>query len=114
MFARPAWLLLLVLTVALAADELDPLFTRAGEDPAAVAPLIVAASKRIAAASGSEQTALADRLALFCRAAFFSAKDHPGMEALGVIAHVIAKGEVPVAIAKRYRIAAGLLAGLNE
>lgn len=96
-----------------ASDALDAQFANAEDDPAAVVPLIIAASQRIAASSADEGADLAARLAPFCRRAFFSPERLPGMSALGLELHRVAAGETPTAIARRYHTTADLLARLN-
>jgi len=100
--------------------DLAALFSRAGSDPAAVVPLILAASERLAASAPGarplepkEAQKLADTLEPFCRRAFFGPERLPGMEKLGLALHTVKAGEVPERIAKRYRIGAGMLAYLN-
>jgi lipoprotein-anchoring transpeptidase ErfK/SrfK len=114
---RRALVIGLLLAAALparaAGGGLDELFARADDDPAAVAPLIIAVSERIAAAPADEGAALAARAAPFCRRAFFSPERLPGMDALGLQLHRVAAGETPVAIARRYHTTADLLGRLN-
>src|SRR5262245_9603602 len=100
--------------------DLATLFTKAGSDPAAVLPLILAASERLAptapgarAPDPKEAQKLADTLEPFCRRAFFGPERFPGMEKLGLVLHTVRSGEVPERIAKRYKIGAGMLAYLN-
>jgi lipoprotein-anchoring transpeptidase ErfK/SrfK len=100
--------------------DLAALFSKAGSDPAAVVPLILAGSERLASSAPGarplepkEAQKLADTLEPFCRRAFFGPERLPGMEKLGLALHTVKAGEVPERIAKRYRIGAGMLAYLN-
>jgi hypothetical protein len=95
------------------APSVDELFAAAATDPAAVVPLLVAASARLAELDGQAFHELAERLEPFCKRAFFGPERLPGVEALGVSQHVVQPDELPGRIAKRYRIGPGLLAWLN-
>jgi hypothetical protein len=103
-----------------AKDALGPLFTKAKDDPAAVVPLILAASDALDLGSKThlqldpkEARLLSDTLEPFCHRAFFGPERLPGMESLGLVLHTVSAGEVPEKIAKRYKIGAGMLGYLN-
>lgn len=85
----------------------------AGNDPAAVVPLILEGSLEIAHRPPSDARAIGDLLEPFCDRAFFSPERLPGMERLGLVLHKVEKGENPTKIAQRYKIGAGMLAYLN-
>jgi lipoprotein-anchoring transpeptidase ErfK/SrfK len=95
------------------AEDLDALFRRAADEPVAVVPLIRAASRAVTTLPTDQAIVLADRLAPFCRRAFFGADRLPGMEAIGLGLHRVAKKESAAAVAKRYRMNVDLLARLN-
>jgi lipoprotein-anchoring transpeptidase ErfK/SrfK len=95
-------------------DPLAPLFAAADASPDGLAPLLLAASRQIGELSGTAGHALAERLAPYAARAFDSPETGAGFESLGVVVHRVAKGEVPGAIAKRYRIGDGLIARLNR
>src|SRR5258705_11275489 len=101
--------ILAVLALALPSQgTLPPLFAKPRADPAAVVPLILAASQELAGAHGAKESrVLADTLEPFCRRAFFGPERLPGMEKLGLVLHTVRAGEVPERIAKRYRVGAG-------
>jgi hypothetical protein len=105
--------LLLVLCALARGEDLDALFARAERDPAAVVPLLVAGSRAVAELEPERAAPLADRLAPFCRRAYFSAERLPGMERIGIHLHRIAERETATGIARRYRIGVELLAALN-
>src|SRR5260221_204355 len=101
-------------------DVLTALFTKAKTDPAAVVPLILAASAELdprypahRALDLKEARLLADTLEPFCRRAFFTPERLPAMESLGLVLHTVRAGEVPERIAKHYHIGAGMLVYLN-
>jgi lipoprotein-anchoring transpeptidase ErfK/SrfK len=94
-------------------DDLDVRFAAAQADAAQVVPLIVEASALIPQLDGDAGHALAERLQASCERAFFSPERLPGMEKLGLVLHRVEKGELPGAIARRYRVGAGLFRLLN-
>lgn len=107
----------LALALALAAPPADAAarFAAAEKDAAQVVPLIAEMSAAIdAEKDGAAAHALADKLEPFCNRAFFGPERLPLEELVGVREHVVAKGEVPVKIAKRYRIDSHLLERLNQ
>lgn len=104
------WLLLFLSTAIVAAD-LDPQFAEATADPAAVVPLIEAVSSTLPTLSPAEAIALGDRVAPFCRRLFSEAL--PGRERCGLVTHTIAAGETPSALARRYRTSIELIQRLN-
>lgn len=95
-------------------DPLDELFAAADASPDGLAPLLLAASARIAELDGDSGHALAERLEPYCVRAFDRPELGAGMERLGVVVHRVAKGEVPSRIARGYRVADGLIARLNR
>jgi lipoprotein-anchoring transpeptidase ErfK/SrfK len=99
---------------AAAVDSLLGLFAAAEASPDGLAPLLLAASRRIGELDGNAGHALAQRLAPYAARAFDSPETGAGFETLGVRTHRVAKGEVPGAIARRYRIGDGLFARLNR
>jgi lipoprotein-anchoring transpeptidase ErfK/SrfK len=99
---------------ASAPDPLAPLFAAADASPDGLAPLLLAASQRIGELDGSAGHALAERLAPYAARAFDSPETGADFESLGVVVHRVKKGEVPGAIARRYRIGDGLIARLNR
>ena len=95
----------------LASADLDQQFAEAAADPSAVVPLIEAASSTLPTLSASDAIALGDRLAPFCRLLFSDAL--PGRARCGVLTHVIAPGETPSVLARRYRTSIELIQRLN-
>lgn len=93
---------------------LAPLFIAADASPDGLAPLLLAGSRRIAELDGHAGHELAELLAPYAARAFASPETGAGFESLGLAVHRVAKGEVPGAIARRYRIGDGLLARLNR
>lgn len=96
------------------ADPLAPLFAAAEASPDGLAPLLLAASARLGELDGTAGHALAEQLAPFAARAFDSPETGAGFESLGVAVHRVKKGEVPGAIARRYRVGDGLIARLNR
>lgn len=98
--------------------ELNARFAAAQDDPAQIVPLIFEVSAALPELDGAAGHSFADRLEPFARRAFFSPESLPGVERLGFGVHKIASGELPGAIAKRYRFGAGLFkywnAGFDE
>jgi hypothetical protein len=104
------WLLVLLIGM-LDAGDLDQRFARAAEDPAVVVPLIEAVSTTIPTLEPAQAVALSDRIAPFCRRVLSDAL--PLRERLGVRTHVIAAGETPSILARRYRTSVELIQRLN-
>jgi lipoprotein-anchoring transpeptidase ErfK/SrfK len=102
---------LLMTVVLLSAADLDQSFARAQQDPEAVVTLIDAVSSTLPTLDPSAAIALADRSAPFCRRLFDEAL--PGRERLGLRTHVIAAGESPSVLARRYRTSVELIQRLN-
>lgn len=94
--------------------SLGELFARAQRDPAAVVPLLVAASAEIERLAPRDAVMLADTLEPFARRAFFGPERLAGMDELGLVIHTVAKGELPSRIAARKKVGAGMLAYLND
>lgn len=92
---------------------LEARFAAAQADAAQVVPLIFAVSAALPTLDGAQGHALADRLEPFCARAFFSTEALPSDERLGFTRHTVSSGELPGAIAKRYRFDASLLAYWN-
>lgn len=88
-------------------------FRAATQDPGQIVPLILEVSEALPKVDGDTGQRLADNLEPFCLQAFFLPPSIPGVERLGVVKHTVASGELPSAIAKRYKIGAGLLKYLN-
>lgn len=108
--AMRIWLLIIIAGVLGAAD-LDQRFARAAEDPAQVVPLIEAVSATLPTLSAAEALVLADRVAPYCRQLF--SEPLPSRDRCGVLTHVIAAGETPSVLAKRYRTSTELILRLN-
>lgn len=100
------------------AQGLEARFAAAQSDPAQIVPLIFEVSAALPELDGESGRVFADRLEPFARRAFFSPEPLPGIERLGFGTHKIASGELPGAIARRYRFGAGLFkywnAGFDE
>lgn len=92
----------------------EELFRAAMSDASATVPLLVEGSRVLASLPPESAPRLGDTLEPFARRAFFGPENLPGMEALGLRHHVVAKGETPTSIAARYDIGPGLLAYLNR
>jgi len=104
--------LLVLATVALAQGaDLDQQFTDASTYPAAVVPLIELVSATLPTLPPAEAIALGDRVAPFCRRLFSDAL--PLRDRCGVRTHVIAAGETPSILARRYRTSIELIQRLN-
>lgn len=95
----------------LTAADLDQRFARAAEDPAEVVPLIEAVSATLPTLPPADALVLADRIAPFCRRLFDDRL--PSRDRLGVRTHIIAAGETPSLLAKRYRTSVELIGRLN-
>ena len=93
--------------------DLGQKFGAAARDPSLVVPLILETSELLSRVDGATGQRLADASEPFLRQVFFSPQRFPGAEKLGLREHVVASGELPGSIAKRYRIGAGLLRYLN-
>ena len=96
-----------------AAPSLESLHAEAQRDPAAIVPLLVEGSRLLATLPPEPARRLGDTLEPFARRAFFGPEILPGMERLGLVQHVVARGENPTTIAARYDVGAGLLPYLN-
>jgi lipoprotein-anchoring transpeptidase ErfK/SrfK len=92
-----------------APSPLEANFAAAAADPAQIVPLLFEASAQLPKLDAAAGHTLADRLEPFARRAFFSPETLPGSERLGFKTHKLASGELPGAVAKRYRFGAGLL-----
>jgi lipoprotein-anchoring transpeptidase ErfK/SrfK len=95
-------------------DPLETLFAAADRSADGLAPLITAASRRVASSGGDAADGLAARLEPYCKRAYFGPERFQDMQQIGLAMHVVQKGEVPGAIAKRYGFSDGLLGRLNE
>ncbi len=94
--------------------DLTRLFAAARTESSGVVPLILHGSTALSAMKGSDAVTLGDTLEPYCRRAFFGPERLPEMERLGLRVHVVASGELPGEIARRYGIGAGLLRYLNH
>lgn len=113
-------LLLLVcvpfLTLAAFAQSLQQRFDEAARDKAAIPALIRQGSGELTKLLESDPrraVLLADTLEPWCRRAYFSPEAIPGAEQLGIVTHVVQKGDLPSKIAAAHRIGAGMLGYLN-
>lgn len=104
------WSLFLLRSLIVAAD-LDQHFANAANDPSAVVPLIEVVSSTLPTLPANEALALGDRIAPFCRR--LVSEVLPGRARCGVLTHVIAAGETPSILARRYRTSAELIQRLN-
>jgi hypothetical protein len=95
-------------------QDYEALFAKADADAAGVVPLILAVSAAIETVDGDTGDELATRLEPYCRRAFFGPERLPGMDRLGLQIHVVAKGELPGSIARKYKTSPALFAYLNE
>lgn len=109
--ARRLMVLMALLPLMADGADLDRAFSDAARDPAAVVPLIEVVSTTLPTLPPAEAIALADRVAPFCRRLFSDAL--PGRARCGVLTHVIAAGETPSILAKRYRTSVELIQRLN-
>jgi lipoprotein-anchoring transpeptidase ErfK/SrfK len=94
--------------------RLETLYAAAQRDPAGVVPLLVEGSRVLAGLDAQGARRLGDTLEPFARRAYFTPEQLPGMERLGLVLHVVARGENPTTIAARHDVGAGLLPYLNE
>ncbi len=97
-------MLLLVPARHAMAQDLEPLFTAASSDAAAVVPLIEAASAAIASLPTTPALALAERLSPFSQRLYLSDEQLPGMEALGVELVPRTQGSTHWGLARQYGI----------
>ncbi len=94
--------------------DLTRLFAAARAESSGVVPLIVHASKTLSTLAPRDAAVLGDTLEPYVRRAFFGPERLPEMERLGLRVHVVATGELPGDIARRYGFGAGLLRYLNQ
>lgn len=109
----PRALLMLLLALAAGAEDFDDLFAAAAHD-AGLVPLIERVSAAVPHLPSGDALALADRAQPFCRRLFFAPTDAEGGERVGLIRHVIARGEHTTGIARRYNTTIDLLTRLNR
>lgn len=106
-----ALLFVATLTPWMPAADLAQRFARAADDPADVVPLIEAVSATLPTLAPDEAIALGDRIAPFCRRLYEDAL--PLRDRCGIRSHIIAAGETPSVLAKRYRTSTDLIQRLN-
>jgi hypothetical protein len=102
--------LLLLASAPLCGSDLEQRFAAASA-PAGVVPLIEAVSATLPTLPPTDAIALADRVAPFCLRAL--GDPLPQRERLGLISHIIAAGETPSVLARRYRTSVELIQRLN-
>ncbi|MDA3962828.1 MAG: L,D-transpeptidase family protein [Planctomycetota bacterium] len=107
------FLLILSIAASLCAASYDDLIDAAGSDPAQVVPALIAGSQALGGLEGAAAVRLADRLEPLARRVFRSNEAIPGAASLGVREHLVASGESPRAIMKRYAISDSALKLLN-
>lgn len=95
------------------APDFSGRFEAAEREAALVVPLVLDVSEWLPKVDGATGQQLADRLEPFLRQVYFSPAAFPGGERLGLITHEVKSGEVPGAIARKYRIGAGMISALN-
>lgn len=105
--------LLLLLSIALPAADHEILLGQAASDPSQVLPALIAGSAALPDLAGAEAVALADRLAPLAARVFRSPERLGGEARLSVREHVVAAGESPGRIMKRYAISDAALKLLN-
>ncbi len=98
---------------AASVPEVERLFATALTDPAAIVPLLVEGSRLMPTLQPDDARRLGDSLEPFARRVFFGPEKLQGQERLGLVDHVVAKGDNPTAIAARHDVGHGLLAYLN-
>lgn len=103
--------LMMVLLPLVGAADLSQRMARATDDPGEVVALIEAASATIPTLESAQALTLCDRIAPFCRRMF--SEPLPQRDRLGVHTHVIAAGETPSILARRYRTSVELIQRLN-
>ena len=109
-----ASLIILLLLAAVAhAEDFDELFAAAARDDGLV-PLIERVSAAVPHLPPGDAVALADRAQPFCRRLFFAANKAEGTQRVGLVRHVIARGEHTTGIARRYNTTIDLLVRLNR
>lgn len=106
-------LALVLAAVAAHAEDFDGLFAAAARDDGLV-PLIERVSLAIPHLPPGDALALADRAQPFCRRLFFAANEAADARRVGVVRHLIAKGEHTTGIARRYNTTIDLIVRLNR
>lgn len=114
---RTAALILAASLLSLSQQPATPDFGQrlrsAAQEPGQIVPLVLDVCDAIPKVDGAAGQQLADSIEPYLRQIFFAPASIPGIERLGVIKHEVKSGELPGAIAKRYRIGSGLLKYLN-
>lgn len=95
------------------AEDFDGLFAAAARDDGLV-PLIERVSAAIPHLPPGDALALADRAQPFCRRLFFAANEAEDARRVGLVRHLIAKGEHTTGIARRYNTTIDHIVRLNK
>jgi len=106
-------LLTVCLGVVLPAADHEILLERAASDDAHVVPALIVGSAALPALNGAEAVALADDLGELARRVFASPERFGSDQRLAVREHVVASGEIPSRIMKRYALSDPALKLLN-
>ena len=94
-------------------DDLDARFD-AAENADELVPLIESVSALLPTLPADQALILTDRVAPYCLRLFWSPSSAAGRERCGLINHIVAAGETPMVIAKKYHTNVNLIARLNE
>lgn len=105
-------ILSLLALLPLSAASLDDAFGAADADSQQLIPLLETVSATLPTLPYEDALALADRVAPYCRQ-LFKTNSVSRRERFGLVTHVVAAGENPSVIARRYKCSPSLLAQLN-
>jgi lipoprotein-anchoring transpeptidase ErfK/SrfK len=104
---------LLLLALAVGAEDFDGLFAAAERDDGLVA-LVERVSAAVPHLPPGDALDLADRAQPFCRRLFFAPNEAEGGERVGLLRHAVAKGEHTTGIARRYNTTIEMIVRLNR
>ncbi len=107
------FIILFFFVAAVRGEDFDDLFAAAAHD-AGLVPLIERVSAAVPHLPPGDALALADRAQPFCRRLFFAANDADGAERVGLVRHIITRGENTTGIARRYNTSIDLITRLNR
>ena len=104
---------LFLLCCIVSSEDLDARFD-AAENANDLVPLIESVSALLPTLPADQARILTDRVAPYCQRLFWSPSTAMGRERCGLISHIVAAGETPSAIAKKYHTTVEMIALLNE
>jgi lipoprotein-anchoring transpeptidase ErfK/SrfK len=106
-------LTLFLLCCIVSSEDLDARFD-AAENANDLVPLIESVSALLPTLPADQARILTDRVAPYCQRLFWSPSTAMGRERCGLISHIVAAGDTPIAIAKKYHTTVEMIARLNE